>query len=62
MGGESTTIPDEFDMYEKKYEGENTFDNEVIFEYTSGGDGYGFSGSFDDLTNLLDAIKELLNK
>ena len=43
-------------------EGENSFDYEVIFEFSCGGDGYGFSGSFNNLTGLLDGIKELLKQ
>jgi hypothetical protein len=62
MDSDTTSIPDEFDMYERRTEGENSFDYEVIFEFSCGGDGYGFSGSFNNLTGLLDGIKELLNQ
>ena len=62
MDSDTTSIPDEFDMYERRTEGENSFDYKVIFEFSCGGDGYGFSGSFNDLTGLLDGIKELLNQ
>ena len=33
---------------------------EIIFEYTTGGDGYGFSGSIKDLDKLLDDLKKLI--
>jgi hypothetical protein len=33
-----------------------------IRDSSCGGDGYGFSGSFNNLTGLLDGIKELLNQ
>ena len=62
MDSDTTSIPDEFDMYERRTEGKNSFDSKVIFEFSCGGDGYGFSGTFYDLTGLLDGIKELLNQ
>lgn len=62
MDGDTTSIPDEFDMYERRTEGKNRFDYEVIFEFSCGGDGYGYSGSFSNLTGLLEGIKELLNQ
>ena len=62
MDSDTKSIPDEFDMYERRTEGKNSFDSKVIFEFSCGGDGYGFSGSFYDLTGLLDGIKELLNQ
>ena len=34
----------------------------ATMEFSCGGDGYGFSGTFYDLTGLLDGIKELLNQ
>jgi hypothetical protein len=62
MDSDATSIPDEFDMYERKTEGKNSFDSKVIFEFSCGGDGYGFSGFFYDLTGLLNGIKDLLNQ
>lgn len=60
MDNSYESIPDEFDMYERRTEGVNKYNSKVIFEFSCGGDGYGFSGSFNDLTELLNDIKELL--
>lgn len=60
MDNNYESIPDEFDMYERRTEGVNKYNSKVIFEFSCGGDGYGFSGSFNDLTELLNDIKELL--
>ena len=60
MESDTTSIPDEFDMYERRTEGENSYKYKVIFEFSCGGDGYAFSGTFNDLSELLNDIKELL--
>lgn len=60
MDNSYESIPDEFDMYERRTEGVNKYKSRVIFEFSCGGDGYGFCGSFNDLTELLNDIKELL--
>lgn len=62
MSSYSTDIADENDMYGRRTEGENEFDGKIIFKFDCGGDGYGFSGYFKDLTGLLEGIIELLNQ
>lgn len=56
------SIPDEFDMYERRTEGKNKYKSKVIFEFSCGGDGYGYSGSLDDVSELLNDIKDLLKQ
>lgn len=60
MTNDTRNIPDQYDYYERREEGENNYKQKVIFEYTCGGDGYGYSGSFNDLTELLADIKSLV--
>ena len=62
MEYDTTSIPDEFDMYERRTEGENKYKYKVIFEFSCGGDGYAYIGSFNDLTELLDDIKSIINE
>jgi len=60
MTNNTTSIPDQYDYYERREGGENNYKQKVIFEFTCGGDGYGYSGSFNDLTELLADIKSLV--
>ena len=60
MTNNTTYIPDQYDYYERREGGENSYKQKVIFEFTCGGDGYGYSGSFNDLTELLADIKSLV--
>ena len=61
MDSYSTDIEDKYDSYGRRTEGKNKFNGETIFIFDCGGDGYGFSGFFKNLTGLLEGIKKLLN-
>ena len=54
------SIPDQYDPYERRVKGNTKYRGVIIFEFSSGGDGYDYSGSFNDLTGLLDDIKKLI--
>ena len=60
MDNDMRSIPDQYDYYERTEEGDTKYMGEIIFEYTAGGDGYGFSGSIKDLDKLLDDLKKLI--
>ena len=60
MDNDMRSIPDQYDYYERREAGDTKYMGEIIFEYTTGGDGYGFSGSIKDLDKLLDDLKKLI--
>jgi hypothetical protein len=60
VSSEFWSIPDQYDPYERRVEGNTKYRGIILFEFSSGGDGYDYSGSFNDLTELLDDIKKLI--
>jgi len=60
VSSEFWSIPDQYDPYERRVEGNTKYRGIIIFEFSSGGDGYDYSGSFNDLTELFDDIKKLI--
>lgn len=46
--------------YEHNIEGTNTYKGRVVCEYEAGGDGYGFSATIKDITELFEDILEML--
>lgn len=60
MDNDMRSIPDQYDYYERREKGDTKYMGEVIFEYSAGGDGYGFSGSIKDLDKLFDDLKKLI--
>lgn len=60
MGEDSKTTYNEYD--EGTISGSVKYKKEDIFEFRSHSDGYGFSGSFEALSTLLDDIKALLER
>lgn len=46
--------------YGHNVEGTNTYKGIAVCEFEAGGDGYGYSASLNDITNLFDDILELL--
>ena len=53
-------IENEYADYGHNVEGTNTYKGRVVCEYEAGGDGYGFSATIKDITELFEDILELL--
>lgn len=54
------SVENEYADYGRTVEGTNTYKGRVVCEYEAGGDGYGFSASVKDVTELFEDIRELL--
>jgi hypothetical protein len=54
------SIENEFSDYGRDVEGTNTYRGKKVCEYEAGGDGYAFSATILDITELFEDIKRLI--
>lgn len=59
MTNNQANIPNEYSDYGFDVEGENLYKGKTIFEFTAGGDGYGYGGTLSNLNELLNDLKKL---
>lgn len=57
---DTTSVDDEFDDYGRRNEGTAKLDGKLIFKWSSGGDGYGYSGFVSNEEFLLNDMKTFI--
>lgn len=60
MTNSDISVSDPYSEYGYTLEGESTYKGKTIFEFSAGGDGYGYGGSLFDLNELLNDLKNLI--